>query len=49
MGAKLSYKTIPLLAYMGEVCGFGLSGHLVCLLALAGRLGCVGGFSKKFN
>ena len=49
MGAKLSYKTIPLLAYTGEICGFGLSGHLVCLLALTERLGWVGGVSKKFN
>lgn len=49
MGAKLSYKTIPLLACMGEVCGFGLSGHLACLLVLTERLGWVVGFSKKFN
>lgn len=49
MLSKPSYKTIPLLAYMGEVCSLGLSGHLFCLLALTGRLGWVGVFSRKFN
>jgi len=49
MGASLSYKTIPLLAYKREVCGLGLRGHLVGLLALTERLGWVGGFGKKFN
>lgn len=50
MGAKLSYKkTVPLLTYMGELCVFRPSGHLVCLLALTEMLDCVVGFSEKFN
>lgn len=43
---RVLQENCPIATYMGELCVFGLSGRLVCLLALTETLDCVVGFSE---